>query len=50
MEYKNKMFNLIELYEKNNHTSDKWGIDGNTHSYLTVYDKILRVMEETNEY
>lgn len=44
----NKMFELIELYEKNNHTSDKWGIDGNTHSYLTIYDKIFNRLKNNN--
>lgn len=42
------MSNLIELYEKNNHTSDKWGIDGNTHSYLTVYDEVFNRLKNNN--
>lgn len=42
------MFELVELYEKNNHNSDKWGIDGNTHSYLTVYDKIFNRLKNNN--
>lgn len=42
------MFKLIELYEKNNHTSDKWGTDGNTHSYLTIYDKIFNRLKDND--
>lgn len=36
------MNSLIELYYKNNHTSDKWGDGQNIHTYLEVYDKIFK--------
>jgi hypothetical protein len=35
------MTNLVNLYNENNHCSDKWGNDDKTHSYLSVYDKIF---------
>jgi len=43
---KNDMNTLIELYEQNAHTTDKWGIDENTHSYLTVYDSIFKRLKD----
>ena len=44
------MLELIKLYEENNHDSDKWGDNSDTHSYLTVYDKIFsRLKNDKNK-
>ena len=43
------MDTLVGLHERNNHTTDKWGPDENTHSYLSIYDSIFKRLKDSSK-